>query len=347
MELTKRIDLNVGFMCNANCKFCYYQNSRTQKTPSFEKLKSMLSLARRLGMESVEFTGGEPTMREDIFELIACAKQLGFKRICMITNGILFRDKEIVKVAEESGLEEIKLSIHASKACAHDDITGTQKSFKHVLEGIRNIKKTKLKIKTNTIINRLNYESLPEIAKFLATIKPDRINLKFVTPILDAENLNKEIIVAYSKAMPYLHKTIDILKAKDFMPTVRYVPFCFMQGYEKHVCNLCQVQYDPDEWDYMVKNRLEYNSILTSLNQILGYINMLKRTYIPKKDIAHRAVIESKLLRLTTKGKTCKKCKYDLICDGLWKNYAKLYGYSELKPVIGKKIKEPYAFTIK
>lgn len=347
MELIKRIDLNVGFMCNVNCKFCYYQNSHMKKNPSFEKLKDKLRVARRLGMESVEFTGGEPTIREDIFRLIAYAKQLGFKRMGMITNGITFKNKEIAKAAEKSGLEEIKFSIHGPRAEVHDNITCTQYSFKNLIKGLNNIKKTNLKIKTSTVINQLNYKTLPEMAKFLVRLKPLRINFLFVNPVIDAKILNKEIMVKYSEAVPYLHKTIDILNEKNYMPTIRYVPFCFMEGYEKYVCNLCQVQYDCDEWDYTVKNRLEYGLIPSKFSQIIGYINMLKRRYIPKKDIAHRAVIASKLLRLTIKNKACKKCKYDTICDGLWKGYARLYGYSELKPMTGEKIKEPYAFMIK
>lgn len=343
MSLTKRIDLNVGFMCNANCTFCYYHHSHTKKVPSFEELKNKLNLAKKLGMESVEFTGGEPTMRENIFELVAYARQIGFKRMCMISNGILFKDKTFVEKAEVSGLEEIKLSIHSSKAKIHNSMTGLN-SFKHVMAGIKNLKRTNLKIKTNTIISSLNYKSLPETARFLTRIKPSRINLKLITPILDATRLNKKIIASYSEVMPYLHKAIDILGLKGYTPIVRYIPFCFMQGYERNVCNLYQVQYDSDEWDYVVKNRIEYGLLLSEFNKLLGYINMFRHGWVSDKDFVHRSVIESKLLRFTTKGKVCKTCKYDLICDGLWKSYTKLYGYDELKPLPGKKITDPTYF---
>ena len=39
------------------------------------------------------------------------------------------------------------------------------------------------------------------------------------------------------------------------------------------------------------------------------------------------------------KGEQCKECKYDKLCEGVWKNYGKIYGLSELKPVSGEKVK--------
>ena len=74
---------------------------------------------------------------------------------------------------------------------------------------------------------------------------------------------------------------------------------------------------------------------------------MLKSKNFPKKDIIHRAVISAKLMKYTVKSKKCKKCKYYLICDGLWKKYAQIYGDNEIIPKKGKKIKDPTFFLKK
>jgi MoaA/NifB/PqqE/SkfB family radical SAM enzyme len=347
MRLTKRTVLDVGWGCNANCKFCYYKHSHKQKFFSTKELRNRLKKSMSYGMESIEFTGGEPALREDIFELIEYAKKLGFKRLGIITNGIIFSDFDFTKRIKKAGLDEIKFSVHGSRSKIHDKIIGVTNGFENLMKGIKNAKKENFSITTSTVICKTNYKDLADISNLLTTIKPRRVNFEIINPIIDAKDLKQNIVASFSEISPHLHKSIDILRSKKLRLTVRYIPFCFMQGYEEHVCDLCQVQYDPDEWDYLIKNRAEYGLLLSNLSQLLGYINMLKRKYIPKKDIAHRAVIESKLLRMTTKSKACKKCKYDFICDGLWKLYTKLYGYDELKPWPGKKITNPTFFIKK
>lgn len=344
MELTKRIALYTGSQCNADCKFCYYKDLHEQKNSSVKELKKNLEKAKAYGIESIEFTGGEPAIQTNILELIEYAKDLNFKRLGIITNGIVFSSFNLTKAIKKAGIEEVKFSIHSSNPKAHDKIIGVNGSFKRAVEGIKNVKKAGLVVSTSTVISRMNYKDLVDIAKFLRTLKLSKINFLPVNPIINAQRLKKDIIASYSEIAPHLHKALDILMLGKSRLNVEYIPFCFMKGYERYVCNLCQVQYDPDEWDYWVKNRIEYGPILSSFSQILGYANMIKRWYIPPKDLAHRAVIESKLLRFTTKEKVCKKCRYDLICDGLWKSYAKLHGYSELKPSAGKKIKDPIYF---
>jgi len=80
-NLTRRIDLNLGYTCNINCRFCYYQNSMHDGTSAGRKdlstqdAKRWLLFFRRKGLDAVDLTGGEPTIRRDIVELIAYAGQ--------------------------------------------------------------------------------------------------------------------------------------------------------------------------------------------------------------------------------------------------------------------------------
>jgi len=79
-NLTRRIDLNLGYTCNINCRFCYYQNSMHDGTSAGRKdlstqdAKRWLLFFRRKGLDAVDLTGGEPTIRRDIVELIAYAR---------------------------------------------------------------------------------------------------------------------------------------------------------------------------------------------------------------------------------------------------------------------------------
>ena len=71
-KITPRIDINTGHSCNMQCRFCYYVKSNTRcldEDLTTRQVKSMLRYARKKGKYIVDFTGGEPTIRPDIFEL--------------------------------------------------------------------------------------------------------------------------------------------------------------------------------------------------------------------------------------------------------------------------------------
>ena len=90
MQLTTRVDINIGYSCNEKCKFCYYiqtvKDRNTEKDLSTDEVKRRIQYIHNQGIQTLEFTGGEPTIRNDLAELIAYAKSLGFQSISMITN---------------------------------------------------------------------------------------------------------------------------------------------------------------------------------------------------------------------------------------------------------------------
>lgn len=87
-KLTKRVELNLGYYCNIQCRFCYYLNSvearRKDKNLTTEQAKSKLRTMLKGGIKEVEFTGGEPTIRRDLFELVSYAKELGFNNLHIV-----------------------------------------------------------------------------------------------------------------------------------------------------------------------------------------------------------------------------------------------------------------------
>ena len=77
---------------------------------------------RRHGKDAVDFTGGEPTIRRDIFEIISYAKEIGFKKICLITNGQRLADKEFAKKIVDSGANDFLFSIHEHDEKTYDNL---------------------------------------------------------------------------------------------------------------------------------------------------------------------------------------------------------------------------------
>ena len=89
----KRLDLKVGYTCNNNCRFCVVADKRKFGDLTTKELKKQMEEGRKT-CEDIVFTGGEPTIRKDIFELVRYAKKLKFDTIQIQTNGRMFASKK-------------------------------------------------------------------------------------------------------------------------------------------------------------------------------------------------------------------------------------------------------------
>lgn len=350
MKITRRVKIPTGLRCNIKCRFCYYWDKLDTENPLTEEIKAKLDYAKKHGIEDVDFSGGEPTLRKDLPELVSHAKKLGFKHICVITNGIMMSNRDYTNKLINNGLSDILFSLEGHNSEIHDSLTQAPGSFNKLMKAISFAKGEGIRVRTNTTVTSINYKYLPNLAELLLQIEPTASNFILFNDWCSAYKKMEEMSCKYSHASPYLKRTIDILNLKTKKITVRYIPFCFMVGYEKHVCNLLQKEYDTDEWVDSIKTRLltDVRDKKASLNYWRGILRgivyhptVCMQYFRTKEDalfrIFHRSIIEQ-MREGYAKSDGCKKCKYYYLCDGLEKTYIKKWGYDELKPVIGKRI---------
>ena len=114
MKKIERADLRIGYSCNNNCRFCVVADSRN-KFPEMktDKVKKLIRNAKKRGAKQVTFTGGEPTLRKDIFELVGYAEGIGFETIMFTTNGRIFAYMDFTKKLVDLGANKFMISLHA------------------------------------------------------------------------------------------------------------------------------------------------------------------------------------------------------------------------------------------
>jgi len=130
----------VTYRCNFKCVHCYTARDNEKKELSTEEVKTVLDELRANGCFHVGFTGGEPLIRKDIFDILDYAKSGGF-RISLLTNGSLIDKKTAGRIASlGTSLNRVDISILGAVKETFENITGKKDSFAKVMRSIKLLK---------------------------------------------------------------------------------------------------------------------------------------------------------------------------------------------------------------
>jgi len=106
-------NIDLTNRCNLNCPICFANAGKTGVVyePTFEEVKRMMEILRSEipPTPAIQFAGGEPTLRKDLFDIIKLAREMGFLHVQLATNGIKLKDKEYIRRLKEVGLSTIYL----------------------------------------------------------------------------------------------------------------------------------------------------------------------------------------------------------------------------------------------
>ncbi|EEB73847.1 GTP 3',8-cyclase MoaA [Thermococcus sp. AM4] len=153
--------------CNFRCFFCHREGQRflAKNEMMPEEIERLVRIASRLGIRKVKLTGGEPTVREDIIEIVRRIKPY-VKDLSMTTNGS--RLKELAEPLAKAGLDRVNVSLHSLKPDVYKRITGVD-IFETVLEGIEEAVKYLSPVKLNmTVMKGLNDGEIWDMIDFSA-----------------------------------------------------------------------------------------------------------------------------------------------------------------------------------
>jgi radical SAM protein with 4Fe4S-binding SPASM domain len=291
-----RVDIKVSFKCNNRCLFCVQGDKRQRhRDKSDAQVKAILRDSRSV-YEEVVFTGGEVTLRPNIIELVGYAKDLGYK-IQIQTNGRMFAYKDFCINMVKAGADVFAVSIHGHNAKLHDYLTGAKGSFEQSTAGIRTLLTLGRLVVTNTVINKINYRFLPEIAEFLIDLGIPQYQFAF-PHILGNALENKDWMIPRKKEiMPYVKRGLEIGIKKGRLVKTEAIPACLLGKYSK----------------YMAESLIPQTKVFDI--KVNENFNRWRKE-------------EGKL-----KGPKCKECKYFKCCEGPWREYPRLFGWEEFKPV--------------
>jgi len=161
-----RFDMALTFNCQNDCVHCYAGGPKQTKELTTNQWKQVIDKLHQIGVFILTFTGGEPTLKEDLPELLVYAQQKGLVT-GLITNGRKLANKSYVEKLERSGLDFVQITLESHKPKIHNQITGDPKSYKETVEGIKNLIPTQIYTTTNTTLNQHNKASFLDTIDFI------------------------------------------------------------------------------------------------------------------------------------------------------------------------------------
>ena len=161
--LPRLIAWEITRSCPLSCRHCRAA-ARNKPYPgelTTEQCRQLLENIRSLGQPIVILTGGEPMLRDDIYEVARYGDELGL-RMVMAPCGAMINEETAQRI-KAAGIQRISLSVDGPDAASHDDFRGVAGSFAQVLAAAEAARKVGLEFQVNTTISQLNFKQLGEI----------------------------------------------------------------------------------------------------------------------------------------------------------------------------------------
>lgn len=128
------------------------------------------------------FTGGDPLMRPDVYDIAEYAVKKGV-RVSMTPSATPNVTKEMIQKAKEVGLARWAFSLDGPTAEIHDHFRGTEGSFQLTMNAIRYLHELKIPIQINTVVSNYNVDALEEMAVLIEELECVLWSIFFLVPI--------------------------------------------------------------------------------------------------------------------------------------------------------------------
>ena len=142
--------ITVTHRCNYRCFYCHMEGEEGYNELKVEEVARLVRVSKRLGIDKVKLTGGEPLVRSDIVDIVKAISEIGLSDVAMTTNGSLL--KGLVSKLVEAGLKRVNVSLPSLKEEVFERITGVN-MLSNVIEGLLEAKDCGLNpIKLNMVL---------------------------------------------------------------------------------------------------------------------------------------------------------------------------------------------------
>ena len=182
--------LSVTDLCNYRCSYCLpdgYQGKAKPDELSLSEIETLAAVFAQAGTRKIRITGGEPTLRRDLADIIAiCNAQSGIEHLALTTNA--FKLAKLFPAYRAAGLDKLNISIDSFNADTFFEITG-KREYHNIIRAIDGILESGFSaVKINTLLlGRYADRTVPDAMRF---VRERPVTLRFIELMQTGNNLS-------------------------------------------------------------------------------------------------------------------------------------------------------------
>lgn len=189
------VSWNTTNACNMYCEHCY-RDAGAKKDDELNTAegKALIEEIARAGFKIMIFSGGEPLMREDLFDLVAHAKTQGLRPV-FGTNGTMITP-ETARRLKEVGALCMGISLDSVDSVKHNRFRATPGAWEGAVQGMRNCREAGLPFQIHTTVVEWNYDEVENLTDFAISEGAQAHHIFFLVPTGRAANIEQESLRA-------------------------------------------------------------------------------------------------------------------------------------------------------
>lgn len=189
----KIVSWNTTNACNLYCAHCY-RGSGEEAAGELTTAEGMTLIEdiARAGFQIMIFSGGEPLLRPDIFDLVHHAREVGLRPV-LGTNGTLLT-LETARALKDAGLMAAGISLDSLDAAAHDRLRGQQGAWQAAVNGMQHCRAVGLPFQIHTTVMDWNEAEITQITDFAVEIGARAHHIFFLVPTGRGEDIEGQAL---------------------------------------------------------------------------------------------------------------------------------------------------------
>ena len=301
LDIPIEVKIEVESKCNFDCIFCFNKvsfakNKRLINNLKKQEIENIIDQSVAMGIGTVRFTGGEPLLQKDIFELFSYAKKLGLY-VKLNTNGSLINEEVAKKM--KGVVDNVLISLESYSNKLEEEITKHAGSFEKKIRAVHLLKKAEIPmVRIGTVALRENIENFDKIAKVVLELPLDE--WEWFRPVSIG---NKKIKFGKNDARVLMDKVAKLrIKTGRHITIGDDLPYCCVDD----------------------QNMLNWLSVQSPSNIVIDPLGMVKSQYYMPETFgtadnikkAWQSMQMKKNRAINNLPNKCRRCRFVLKCRG-------------------------------
>lgn len=207
------LHIDVTGKCNLNCIHCRGRGTKDLTLSEIKESLLKLNSSFKNSLKWVEISGGEPFLRQDIFEILEFIKRRTKLKVIVVSNG-WFITKKIVKKLEKLRIERVQISLDGVREETHNKIRQNNLAYKKAIRAIKYLSNSNIISVVRMVLNKYNLNEVEDLFKICKKLRVSEIGIRGAVLAGNAKknnlNLNIKKYLEILKKLPYFEKKYGI-----------------------------------------------------------------------------------------------------------------------------------------